>query len=167
MPTIMVVRQPKFFKVIPSTNMVRISNSCPTLITGMPTNFQGNITGVWVMGDTGYTTIFVRALINGKQRWCSFGYSNYGSILHSDRYIPEMWSTTNYAREITGFLPNQGEGILDFKMWNSSSNCAGMILMDDGRLFWIGYRDGNLHDGTTDGSNYTNYNYYPMQVSLL
>jgi len=139
----------------------------PTLITGMPTNFQGNITGVWVMGDTGYVTIFVRALISGKQRWCSFGYSNYGSILHSDRYIPEMWNTTNYAREITGFMPNQGEGVLDFKMWNSSSNCAAMIMMDDGRLFWIGYRDGNLHDGSTDGSNYTNYNYYPMQVSLL
>jgi len=139
----------------------------PTLVTAMPTNFQGNITGVWVIGDTGYVTVYVRALIAGKQRWCSFGYSNYGSIMHSDRYIPDMWNTTNYAREITGFMPNQGEDILDIKAWNSSSNSAGMIMMGDGRLFWFGYRDGNLHDGTTDGSNYTNYNYYPMQVSLL
>ena len=139
----------------------------PTLITGMPTNFQGNITGTWVMGDTGYVTVYVRALIGGKQRWCSFGWSNYGAILHSDRYIPEMWNTTNYAREITGFMPNQGEGVLDFKIHNCDSTSSAMILMEDGRLFWIGYRDGNLQDGTTDGSNYTNYNYYPMQVSLL
>jgi len=139
----------------------------PTLMTALPSGFQGNITGVWVMGDASYVTCYVRALIAGKQRWCSFGWSNYGAIMHADRYIPDMWNTSNQAREITGFLPNQGEGILNMTMWNSSSTCAGMIQMDDGRLFWFGYRDGNLHDGSTDGSNYTTYNYYPLQVNLL
>ncbi len=139
----------------------------PTLVTAMPTNFQGNITGVWVIGDAAYTTVYVRALISGKSRWCTFGWSSYGLIMQSDRYIPEMWSTTNYGREITGFMPDQGENILDLKGWHQDSTNAAQLLMTDGRLFNLGYRDGNLWDGTTDGSNYTSYSFYPQQVSLL
>lgn len=139
----------------------------PVLCSGLPTGFQGNITGVWVIGDVGYSTVYVRATVAGKTRWASFGYSNYGAIMHGDRYIPDMWNTSNQVRDITSFMPDFGENINQIMAWNSSSNCAGMIMMNDGRLFWFGYRDGNLHDGTTDGSNYTSYTYYPVQVTML
>lgn len=142
-----------------------------TLCSALPDGFQGNIQQLYGEGNGGgYTTVWARATINGRTRWCSWGYNSGGTTMHSDTYVPDRWFTGADPREITQFLPNQGQRIVDiYYQWYGTTTQGWYLLQDDGQMFFVGYTDNYLRDASIGTSNYSagsGYTFnYPRMVT--
>lgn len=144
----------------------------PTLVSGLPAGFQGNIESVWTWGDantspTGFHTTWVRTTTN---RWASFGYYGFGTIAQAQIPISTLFDGSNGSsdpREITAQLPDFGTNIVNIVpgYQTGSTSSAIYILMNDGRVFHMGYDDSNLWSGTNDGTNVLSRIFYPRQVT--
>ena len=143
----------------------------PVLCSALPTDFQGNIQQLYGEGNGGgYTTVWARATINGRTRWCSWGYNSGGSLMHSDTYIPDRWFNGVDPKDITQFLPNQGQRIIDiYYQWYGTTTQGWYLLQDDGQMFFVGYTDNYLRDASIGTANYSagsGYTFnYPRMVT--
>ncbi len=141
------------------------------LCSALPDGFQGNIQQLYGEGNGGgYVTVWARATINGRTRWCSWGYNNGGVMLHSYKYLPDAWYNSNDPQEITQFLPNMGQRIIDiYYQWYGTTNQGWYLLQDNGEIFFIGYSDNYIRESAFGTSNYsagTGYTFnYPRMVS--
>jgi len=129
----------------------------PTLCSALPDGFQGNIQQLYGEGNGGgYTSVWVRATIDGRTRWASWGYDNGGVLCHSDRHIPDVWYNGQNPKEITQFLPFMGQNLVDiYYQWYGTTNQAWYLLYDDGQMFFIGYTDNYLRDASVGTANYS------------
>lgn len=129
----------------------------PTLCSALPNDFQGNIQQLYGEGNGGgYTSVWVRATINGRTRWASWGYDNGGVLCHSDRHIPDVWYTGQDPKEITQFLPFMGQNLVDiYYQWYSTTNQAWYLLYDDGQMFFIGFTDNYIRDASVGNTGYS------------
>lgn len=137
--------------------------------SAMPLGFQGNITDIYVQGNNGSgTVIWVKATIDGRARWASWGYYSGGVTCHSDRYLPDVWDAAVDPREITQVLPNMGQDIVEIAYnWYSTANQAWYFVNSVGEVFFVGYTDTYFRDNTIDTTLYSAGSGYRFQYPRL
>ena len=90
--------------------------------------------------------------------------------MHSDTYIPDRWFNGVDPKDITQFLPNQGQRIIDiYYQWYGTTTQGWYLLQDDGQMFFVGYTDNYLRDASIGTANYSagsGYTFnYPRMVT--
>lgn len=158
--------------------------STPIEVTGLPAGFQGNMRYVWGFGNFHSTTddnssgqcyAFFKATdpTTGQDRYASAGYWGGGVLCQAgvDRRIDQQWGSNLPAREITSYLPNFGQGLVDILYRHHTASTSAFFTVQwvyrDGRSFISGYQNNQSDYGLSTGYSLPQYQHYPMEMRYM
>jgi alpha-tubulin suppressor-like RCC1 family protein len=160
------------------------NRSTPIEVTGLPSGFQGNMRYVWSFANfyqdtdnngNGQAQTFFKAFdpTTGQDRYASAGYWGGGVLCQAgiDRRVDQQWGGNLPAREITSYLPNFGQGLVDILYRHNTSSTNSFMTVQwvyrDGRSFISGYQNNQSDYGLSTGFSLPQYQHYPMEMRYM